>query len=68
MTAWGLTLAAAVIVGAWFLFVAPATLSYLSPYLGQGLSELMRVAGGSVLAGSFSGLRCPLGGSRSPPT
>ncbi len=47
VTAWGLTLAAAVIVGTWFLFVAPTTLSYLSPYLGQGLSELMQVAGGS---------------------
>ena len=28
--------------GAWFHFVAPTTLSYLSPYLGQGLSELVQ--------------------------
>jgi hypothetical protein len=47
LTAWGLTLVTAGMAGAWLVFVAPATLSYLSPYLGQGLSELMQVAAGS---------------------
>jgi hypothetical protein len=47
LTAWGLTLVAAGMAGAWFAFVAPATFSYLSPYLGQGLSELMQAASGS---------------------
>jgi hypothetical protein len=46
-TAWGLTLITALALGAWFHFVAPATMSYLSPYLGQGFSELMQVASGA---------------------
>jgi hypothetical protein len=46
-TAWGLTLVTALMVGAWFHFVAPTTLSYLSPYLGEGLSELMQAASGA---------------------
>jgi hypothetical protein len=46
-TAWGLTLAAAVMAGLWFSAVAPGTLSYLSPYLGQGLSQLMQDARGT---------------------
>jgi len=46
-TAWGLTLATALAMGAWFVFVAPSTWSYLSPFLGQGLSELMEVVQGS---------------------
>jgi hypothetical protein len=47
LTAWGLTMSAAVVVGCWFVFVAPATLSYLSPFVGQGLSELMQAASGA---------------------
>jgi hypothetical protein len=45
--AWILTLVTSLIAGAWFLFVAPATWSYLSPFLGQGLSELMQDIRGS---------------------
>ena len=41
--------------GAWFHFVAPATLSYLSPYLGEGLSELMQAAKGSGAARQLFG-------------
>ena len=47
LTAWGLTLATAIMMGAWFRFVAPTTWSYLSPFLGEGLSQLMQVAKGS---------------------
>jgi hypothetical protein len=50
VTAWSLTLVTAVMAGAWFRFIAPSTLSYLSPYLGQGLSELMRAINGSGTA------------------
>jgi hypothetical protein len=50
VTAWGLTLVTALIAGAWFRFVAPTTWSYLSPFLGEGLSELMQVAKGSGAA------------------
>jgi hypothetical protein len=46
-TAWSLTILAALMAGAWFFLVAPKTLSYLSPYLSQGLSELMQVAQGT---------------------
>lgn len=46
-TAWGLTLVTTLMAGAWFHFVAPTTLSYLSPYMGEGLSELMQVAVGT---------------------
>jgi hypothetical protein len=46
-TAWLLTGGTALLAGAWVYFVAPTTLSYLSPYLGQGLSELMQVASGT---------------------
>jgi hypothetical protein len=60
-TAWGLTLAATLIAGAWFHFVAPTTLSYLSPYLGEGLSELMQAARGTGSA------RQLFGASLSPP-
>lgn len=55
VTAWGLTLVAALIAIAWFHFIAPSTLSYLSPYLGQGLSELARVADGSGAARQLFG-------------
>ena len=41
--------------GAWFHFVAPDTWSYLSPYLGQGLSELMQVANGTGSARQLFG-------------
>jgi nitrate reductase NapE component len=55
VTAWGLTLISAVAAGAWFHFVAPSTLSYLSPYLGQGFSELMEVVNGSGAARQLFG-------------
>ena len=45
---------------AWFRFIAPATLSYLSPYMRQGLSELVQVAKGS------GGARQLFGASLSP--
>jgi hypothetical protein len=47
LTAWSLTMVAGLMTGAWFVFVAPRTWSYLSPYLGAGLSELMQDAAGS---------------------
>jgi hypothetical protein len=47
MTAWGLTVVTAAMAGAWFRFVAPTTWSYLSPFVGQSLSELMQFARGS---------------------
>jgi len=50
LSAWSLTLFTALTAGAWFHFVAPQTLSYLSPFLGQGFSELMQAAGGSGAA------------------
>ena len=45
--AWGLTLAMIAMFLMWIVFVAPETFSYLSPYLGTGLSELLQAAGGS---------------------
>jgi hypothetical protein len=60
-TAWCLTLITALMAGAWFHFTAPSTLSYLSPYLGAGLSQLMQAATG---AGSARQL---FGASLSPP-
>jgi hypothetical protein len=60
MTAWSLNLAAALIAGAWFCFVAPSTWSYLSPYLGKGFSELLQAVGGS------GGSRPLFGASLSP--
>jgi hypothetical protein len=54
-TAWGLTLVAAMMAGAWFYFVAPATWSYLSPYMGQGFSQLMQVVNGSGTARQLFG-------------
>lgn len=60
VTAWGLTLITALIASAWFAFAAPTTWSYLSPFLGQGLTELMQVAKGSGAA------RQLFGGSLSP--
>ena len=55
MTGWGLTLITTLIAAAWFHFVAPDTWSYLSPYLGQSLSELMQVANGSSAARQLFG-------------
>jgi hypothetical protein len=60
VTAWGLTLVTALTAGAWIHFVAPTTLSYLSPYLGQGFSELLQAASGS------GGARQLFGASLSP--
>lgn len=60
MTAWSLTLATAVMAGAWVHFVAPGTLAYLSPYLGQGVSELVHAINGS------GGTRQLFGASLSP--
>ena len=54
-TAWGLTLVTTLMAGAWFSFVAPTTWSYLSPFLGQGLSELMQAATGSGSARQLFG-------------
>jgi hypothetical protein len=46
-TAWGLTVVTALMAGAWFRFVAPGTWSYLSPYLSEGVSELLQDLRGS---------------------
>jgi hypothetical protein len=43
-TAWVLTLIMALGVAGWFRLVAPATVSYLAPYMGRGFSELRQVA------------------------
>jgi hypothetical protein len=59
-TAWSLTLLTAVMATAWFHFVAPSTWSYLSPFLGEGFSELMQVVAGS------GGARQLFGASLSP--
>lgn len=59
-TAWILTLVAALMAGAWWRFVAPTTWSYLSPFVGEGLSELMQAATGS------GGARQLFGASLSP--
>jgi hypothetical protein len=50
VTAWSLTLITALMAGAWFRFVAPTTWSYLSPFLGEGLSQLTQVATGTGAA------------------
>ncbi len=55
VTSWGLTLVTALVAGAWFRFVAPATFSYLSPYVRQGVDELLRVASGSGTARQLFG-------------
>jgi hypothetical protein len=47
LIAWGSTLLVAMMAGAWSSFIAPKTLSYLSPYVGQGLSQLLHLAQGS---------------------
>ena len=60
IVAWSLTLTTASMAAAWFRFVAPTTWSYLSPFLGEGLSELMQVARGS------GGARQLFGASLSP--
>jgi hypothetical protein len=55
VTAWVLTVITALMAGAWFRFVAPNTWSYLSPYLGEGLSELVQVIKGSGSARQLFG-------------
>ena len=60
VTAWSLTLGTALLAGAWFRFLAPTTWSYLSPFLGEGLSQLMQAANGS------GGTRQLFGASLSP--
>jgi hypothetical protein len=55
VTAWSLTLAAAAMAGAWVHFVAPTTLSYLSPYIGEGISELIQVVKGAGSARQLFG-------------
>jgi hypothetical protein len=47
VTAWSMTVFTAMMAGAWFYFVAPRTFSYLSPYLGRGSLQLLRIAQGS---------------------
>jgi len=54
-TAWCLTLVTALTAGAWVHFVAPGTLSYLSPFFGQALSELTKVLQGSGAARQLFG-------------
>ncbi len=41
MTSWCLTLVTVLAAGAWLRFVAPGTVSYLSPYPKQAVSELI---------------------------
>ena len=60
LTAWGLTLVTTAMMGTWFRFIAPTTWSYLSPFLGEGLSQLVQVAKGS------GGSRQLFGASLSP--
>jgi len=60
LTAWGLTLVTALMALAWFTLVAPTTLSYLSPFLGEGLSELIQaVRGGGSARQLFSASLSP---------
>jgi hypothetical protein len=54
-TAWSVTLAAAAIAGGWVHFVAPTTWSYLSPYIGEGISELIQVIKGTGSARQLFG-------------
>lgn len=58
--AWAMTMAAALSAGAWFFYVAPSTFSYLSPFIGQGISELIQAATGT------GGARQLFSGSLSP--
>jgi len=46
-TAWGLTAFTGAAIVAWIALVAPATVAYLSPYFGSGLSQLMNMAAGA---------------------
>jgi hypothetical protein len=46
-TAWILTVCAALMAGAWVIFVAPSTLSYLSSHLTSGLAQVTQIAQGS---------------------
>jgi hypothetical protein len=55
MIAWSLTLLTALMAGAWFTFVAPTTWSYLSPFLGEGLTELIQAVRGGGSARQLFG-------------
>jgi hypothetical protein len=46
-TAWALTLFGFAAMALWFTQVAPGTIGYLSPYISQGLSQLISAAVGS---------------------
>jgi hypothetical protein len=47
LTAWALTLYGFALMAFWFIRVAPGTISYLSPYISQGLSQLINEVKGS---------------------
>ena len=47
VTAWALTLAAGTIMAIWIAVAAPGTISYLSPYVDQGMAQLMQEAKGA---------------------
>jgi hypothetical protein len=55
VTAWSLTLVTALMAGLWIHFVAPNTVPYLSPFVGEGLSELMQVVQGTGTARQLFG-------------
>jgi hypothetical protein len=55
MTAWCLTVVTAIVAGAWIHFVAPNTLTYLSPFVGQGTSQLLHDIQGSGSARQLFG-------------
>ena len=50
MTAWALTVVAGVMVAFWVAVIAPGTVSYLSPFISQGMSQLMHDAQGASSA------------------
>jgi hypothetical protein len=55
VAAWSLTLVCGLMAAAWVHYMAPKTLSYLSPFAGQGLSELLQVLNGSGSARQLFG-------------
>ena len=59
-TAWSLSLVTTLMAATWITFVAPTTWTYLSPYAGEGLTELIQVVKGS------GGARQLFGASLSP--
>lgn len=50
VTAWTLTLVTGMMVAIWFVVIAPGTVSYLSPYITQGMSQLLQDAQGTSSA------------------